>query len=65
VPTLREHVAFQLPHHHVHWLVYQCTWSRHMDDRFFIVEPDGSLQMVKPLKVGEGAWGVEPITVVV
>ncbi len=43
--------------------VYQCTWSRHMDDRFFIVEPDGSLQMVKPQKAGEGVWGVEPIVV--
>ncbi len=47
-----------------HQRVYQCTWSSHMDDHFFVVEPDGTLQMVKPLKVGEGTWGVEPIAVV-
>ena len=44
--------------------VYQCTWSQHMDDRFFIVELDGSLQMVKPTKIAEGVWGMEPIAVV-
>ena len=45
-----------------HRLVYQCGWSRH-DDRFFTVENNGTFRRVKPVKIGEDSWGVNPITV--